>query len=261
MTRVARNIHTPRSWPSGSTPEFQRSIEELVQAANGGSEGSDYIFSIINGGSALGLFITYLSPLGVLSIAGGGTGAQTAGDARINLGLEIGVDVFAFDANLQAFIDANDLPETTGGLGQTLIADGAGQLDWGTATNTVIIDNVTLAVTDSGGDDVYDIAWSNGAGVGDGSHNVEIAVFKNGAYAGAASVATPSTGSSQIVVTGAADGVADFHHALVLLTDQATGATLYTQSAFATAVVQNALLMETGDYLLLESGDLILLES
>ena len=263
MTRVARNIMTPaRSDYPPQTPEtFKRLIEELCQAANGGSEGSDYIYNLINSNSELGLFITHLLG-GIVQISGGGTGATTAAGAQINLELQPGVDIFAFDANLQAFIDANDLPETAGGVGQTIVADGAGGTAWGSASNTVTISDVTLTVTDSGGDDVYTVGWSAGAGVADGTHDLEIAVFKNGAYAGASSVTTPGATSSDVItVTGAADGVADFHHALLTLTDQSTGATLYTQAAFATATVVSALLMETGDYLLLETGDHILLES
>lgn len=261
MTRVARNIHTPRSYPTGATQEFIRSIEELIQAANGGSEGSDYIYSILNGGSALGIFITHLSALGILQITGGGTGATTAGQARINLGLDIGVDIAAFDANLQAFIDANDLPETAGGLNQTLVADGAGNIEWGAATSGIEVSDVLLTVVDSGGDDLYTITWTVGAGVADGTHNVEIAGFKNGTYAGSVSVAAPSDLTATITVTGAADGSPDFHHVIVLLTNQSTGATLDTQSAFATASVVSSLLLENGDFLLLENGDNLLMES
>lgn len=44
-----------------------------------------------------------LGPLGVIPITSGGTGAITAAAARINLGLDIGVNVQAFSSNLNTW--------------------------------------------------------------------------------------------------------------------------------------------------------------
>lgn len=52
--------------------------------------------------------------------------------ARTNLGLDIGTDVLAHDANLQAFVTALNLPTADGTPGQVVITDGAGQLGFST---------------------------------------------------------------------------------------------------------------------------------
>ena len=71
-----------------------------------------------------------------LAIADGGTGAGTASDARTNLGVAIGTDVLAYDANLQAFLDAVDLPTSDGTAGQALSTDGAGTLSFSDFSST-----------------------------------------------------------------------------------------------------------------------------
>lgn len=98
-----------------------------------------------------------------LAIADGGTGASTDTQARINLGVEIGVDVQAWDADLDAVagLAANGVIARTGAgtaaartitAGQGIsVADGDGVAANPTISATMILENVAAA-------DLLDIA-------------------------------------------------------------------------------------------------------
>lgn len=69
-----------------------------------------------------------------LAVANGGTGASTQSAARTNLGLAIGTDVLAYDANLQSFVTAFTLPTVDGTSGQVLQTNGSGTISFGDKT-------------------------------------------------------------------------------------------------------------------------------
>jgi hypothetical protein len=56
-----------------------------------------------------------------------------AGTSRSNLGLAIGTNVLAYDANLQAFVAALTLPTSDGTSGQALVTNGGGTISFGSA--------------------------------------------------------------------------------------------------------------------------------
>ena len=72
-----------------------------------------------------------------LSVANGGTGASSDSAARTNLGVAIGTDVLAYDANLQAFITALTLPTSDGTADQVLKTNGSGTLSFADAAGGI----------------------------------------------------------------------------------------------------------------------------
>ena len=87
---------------------------------------ADFAMSSVNitGGSITGITD--------LAVADGGTGASNQSDARTNLGLVIGTNVLAYDANLQSFVNTFTLPTTDGTSGQVLSTNGAGTIAFST---------------------------------------------------------------------------------------------------------------------------------
>lgn len=108
---------------------------------------------------------------GTLPIANGGTGATTATGAQQALNVEVGVDVLAYDSNLQSFVDTFTLPTTDGSSGQVLATDGSGAISFSSisvtdedvtvanlqtrlgeiSSNTTIGDATDVTITTSGG--------------------------------------------------------------------------------------------------------------
>ena len=78
--------------------------------------------------------ISGLTPTDGGVIIGDGTDfvVESGGTLRTSLGVAVGSDVLAYDANLQAFVDAFTAPTSDGSAGQYLKTDGAGNLAFDT---------------------------------------------------------------------------------------------------------------------------------
>jgi hypothetical protein len=81
-------------------------------------------------GAAVTSFGTDLS--GVLASANNLSDVANAGTSRTNLGVAIGSDVLAYDANLQSFLTAFTLPTSDGTANQALITNGSGTIGFET---------------------------------------------------------------------------------------------------------------------------------
>lgn len=103
---------------SGSTVTIASGDSAIVYADGGGTGAS--VANLTDHFAMNSVRITGGTITGItdLAIADGGTGASTATNARINLGLAIGADVQAYDAALQ---DISGLPTTDGNF---IVADG-----------------------------------------------------------------------------------------------------------------------------------------
>ena len=119
-----------------------------------------------------------------IPIAAGGTGAGTASAARTALGVSLGVDVQAFDANLTTFVSAFTLPTTDGTAGQVIKTDGSGILSFVTGatgdvttTGTQTLTNKTLtdpAIIGTILEDVYTITDGAAFEIDPGNGSVQL---------------------------------------------------------------------------------------
>jgi len=116
---------------SGQSAIFSQGSGANVTVANGASaiiycDGAGSGAAVVDLGASLPLS-------GALLAANNLSDVANAGTSRSNLGLAIGTNVLAYDANLQAFVTALTLPTSDGSNGQALVTNGSGTVSFGSA--------------------------------------------------------------------------------------------------------------------------------
>ena len=116
---------------SGQSAIFSQGSGANVTVANGASaiiycDGAGSGAAVVDIGAALPLS-------GALLAANNLSDVANAGTSRTNLGVAIGSDVLAYDANLQGFVSALTLPTSDGTNGQALVTNGGGTISFGSA--------------------------------------------------------------------------------------------------------------------------------
>lgn len=127
-----------------------------------------------------------ISAITDLKIADGGTSASTAASARTNLGLAIGTDVQAYDADLSA------IAGLTGTKGDVLVHNGTSWTDLAVGTNDHVL---TADSTQAAG-----VKWAAAAGGGGGAQKTFIASQTLTSAAASITFSSGLTGYDRITV-------------------------------------------------------------
>ena len=116
---------------SGQSAIFSQGSGANVTVANGAAaiiycDGAGSGAAVVDLGASLPLS-------GALLAANNLSDVANASTSRTNLGVAIGSNVLAYDANLQAFVTALTLPTSDGTNGQALVTNGSGTVSFGSA--------------------------------------------------------------------------------------------------------------------------------
>ena len=190
-----------------SAPTLDNDGDALVTGAIYFNSTSDSLF--VWTGSAWSAAV--LDTAGALFGVNNLSDVDNAGTARTNLGLAIGTDVQAFDANLNSFVTAVTLPTSDGSAGQFLKTDGAGTVSFASipTINTLNdVGNVTITSAASG----EFLKWNGSAWVNatveafdtqahttTATTQVSIAEYAHATYDGVKAVITADDGTNRSI--------------------------------------------------------------
>lgn len=151
----AQHVYTIKN-NSGVTLTISQGSGSTVTIANGKSA----IVYCTGTGSAAGVvdISATFNLTGTLQASNNLSDLSSASTARTNLGVAIGTNVLAYDANLQSFVNAFSLPTVDGTNNQVLTTNGSGTLSFTTVSSgsggtvtSVDVSGGTTGLTTSGG--------------------------------------------------------------------------------------------------------------